>query len=96
VIVAAPIHPADQGDTNTLDPTLKAAAQNLAGIGLAPTSENRCELVADKGDHSRSVLARLDGGAWKTRIAEPAAAYGILRWHGDQAAQKAVYATAPT
>ncbi|WP_052310899.1 transposase [Sphingobium xenophagum] len=37
VIVAAPIHPADKGDTNTLDPTLKAAARNLAAIGLEPT-----------------------------------------------------------
>ena len=49
VIVAAPIHSADQGDTNTLDPTLKAAARHLAGIGLTPTSEDRCDLVADKG-----------------------------------------------
>ena len=92
VIVAAPIHPADQGDTNTLDPTLQAAAHNLAGIGRAPTSRDRCDLVTDKGYHSRGVLARLDGGAWKTRIAEPAPAHGILRWHGDEAAQKAVYA----
>ncbi len=91
VVVAAPIHPADQGDTNTLEPTLKAAAQNLTGIGLAPTSRNRCDLVTDKGYHSRDVLKRLDGGAWKTRISEPAPANGVLRWHGDQAAQKAVY-----
>jgi transposase len=92
VIVAAPIHPADQGDPNTLDLTLKAAVHNLAGIGLAPTSRNRCDLVADKGYHSRDVLKRLDGGAWKTRISEPAPAHGVLRWHGDEAAQKAVYA----
>ena len=91
VIVAAPIHPADQGDTNTLEPTLKAAAHNLAGIGLAPTSEDRCDLVTDKGYHSRDGLKRLDGGAWKSRIAEPAPAHGVLRWHGDEAAQKAVY-----
>jgi transposase len=92
VIVAAPIHPADQGDTNTLAPTLEAAAQNLAGIGLAPTPQDRCDLVTDKGYHSREVLKRLDGDVWKTRIAEPAPAHGILRWHGDKAAQKAVYA----
>src|SRR4029453_16030900 len=46
VIVAAPIHPADLGDTNTLDPTLQAAAQNLAGICRAPTAEERCGLGA--------------------------------------------------
>lgn len=92
VIVAAPIHPADKGDTTTLDPTLKAAAQNLANIGLAPTSEECCDLVADKGYHSRDVLKRLDGDVWKTRISEPAAPNGYLCWQGDEAARKAVYA----
>ena len=92
VIVAAPVHPADQGDTNTLDPTLKAAAQNLAGIGLAPTSQDPCDLVADKGYHSRGVLKELDGDVWKSRISEPKPANGVLRWHGDEVAQKAVYA----
>jgi transposase len=29
---------------------------------------------------------------WKTRIAEPEPARGHLRWHGDEAAQRAVYA----
>lgn len=92
VIVAAPIHPADRGDTNTLDPTLKAAAQNLTGIGLMPTQENPCDLVTDKGYHSRDVLKGLAGDVWKTRISEPVPAKGVLRWHGDEAAQKAVYA----
>ena len=92
VIVAAPIHPADRGDTNTLDPTLEVAKQNLAGIGLAPTSAKPCVLIADKGHHSRERLKRLDGDVWKTRIAGPKPANGILRWHGDVSAQKAVYA----
>jgi hypothetical protein len=92
VIVAAPIHPADQGDTNTLEPTLKAAKENLAGIGLAPTSHDPCDLVADKGYHSRAILKGLDGDVWKSRISEPRPANGVLRWHGDEAAQKAVYA----
>jgi transposase len=92
VIVAAAIHPADKGDTTTVDPTLKAATQNLANIGLAPTSEECCDLVADKGYHSRDVLKRLDGDVWKTRISEPAAPNGYLCWHGDEAARKAVYA----
>jgi transposase len=29
---------------------------------------------------------------WKTRIAEPEPARGYLRWHGDEAARRAVYA----
>ena len=92
VIVAAPIHPADQGDTTTLDPTLEAAARNLADIGLAPTLEDPCDLAADKGYYSRDGLKDLDGGVWKTRIAEPKPANGYLRWHGDEAARDAVYA----
>ena len=92
VIVAAPIHPADQGDTNTLESTLDAAVQNLASVALAPTCEHPCDLVADKGYHSRGILKQLDGDVWKSRISEPKPANGIWRWHGDEAAQTAVYA----
>jgi len=92
VIVAAPIHPADEGDTTTLPGTLDAAAGNLAEVGLAPTREEPCVVVGDKGYHSRAVLKGLDDGAWKTRIAEPKPANGYLRWHGDEAARHAVYA----
>ena len=92
VIVAAPIHPADEGDTATLDPTLEEAQKSLSALGRAPTSEEPCELVADKGYHSREGLKGLDGGVWKTRIAEPKPANGYLRWHGDEAAWQAVYA----
>jgi len=51
-----------------------------------------CALAADKGYHSRKQLKALEGGVWKTRIAEPEPANGYLRWHGDEAARKAVYA----
>jgi transposase len=51
-----------------------------------------CALATDKGYHSRGQLKALDGGVWKTRIAEPEPAKGYLRWHGDEAAQRAVYA----
>ena len=49
VIVAAPIHPADEGDTTTLAPTLAEAEKNLSAVGLAPTPEEPCDLIADKG-----------------------------------------------
>jgi hypothetical protein len=90
--VAAPIHPADEGDPTTLPGTLEAAARNLADVGFAPTAEEPCSLVGDKGYHSRAGLKELDGGVWKTRIAEPKPAKGYLRWHGDEAARDAVYA----
>jgi transposase len=92
VVVAAPLHPADEGDTTTLSPTLDAAAANLAEVGLAPSEREPCIVVADKGYHGREQLKALDGGVWKTRIAEPEPAHGYLRWHGDEAARKAVYA----
>jgi hypothetical protein len=92
VVVAAPIHSADEGDTTTLSPTLEAAACNLAEVGLAPAPDDPCDLVADKGYHSRNGLKGLDGGGWKTRIAELKPANGYLRWHGDEAAREAVYA----
>ena len=37
VIVAAPIHEADKGDTTTLGDTLETAKANLSAVGLAPT-----------------------------------------------------------
>ena len=92
VIVAAPIHPADEGDTTTLPGTLEAATDNLAAVGLAPSAEEPCVLVSDKGYHSRQGLKDFDGGPWKTRIAEPTPANGYLRWHGDDEARAAVYA----
>src|SRR3954447_16173839 len=70
VIVAAVLHPADHGDTTTLKGTLTAAEENLAQVSAAPTKDKPGELVADKGYHSRAILKDLDGGAWKTRIAE--------------------------
>jgi transposase len=92
VIVAAPIHPADEGDMTTLPGKLEAAGRNLAGIGLAPSEAEPCGLFGDKGYHSREGLKDLDGGVWKTRVAEPKPANGYLRWRGDEAARHAVYA----
>jgi len=90
-VVAAEIHPADEGDTTTLSGTLQAAAANLAKVDRAPTTTETAELVADKGYHSRAVLKDLDAGVWKTRIAEPQRT-ALLRWHGDTEARDAVYA----
>ena len=87
--VAAELHPADEGDTTTLFKTLAAAEANLEAVDAAPTAENPAACVADKGYHSRAVLKALDDSLWKTRIAEPKQK-GFSRWHGDEAAQRAV------
>ena len=89
-IVAAAIHPADQGDTTTLPATLEAAETNLATVDVAPTPEDPAELVADKGYHSRDGLKDLADGPWKSRIAEKKVT-GVNRWRGDEDARRAVY-----
>ena len=89
-IVAAEIHPADQGDTTTLPGTLEAAETHLAAVGATPTVEDPAELIADKGYHSRDGLKDLEDGVWKSRIAEKKVS-GVHRWQGDQQARRAVY-----
>ena len=78
-VVAAELHPADEGDTTTLPKTLETAKENLASVDAAPTAEDPAECVTDKGYHSRAVLKALDNGPWKTRIAEPKQK-GFARW----------------
>ena len=85
-VVAAELHPADEGDTTTLSKTLAKAEANLEAVDAAPTSEDPAECVADKGYHSRAVLRALNDSPWKTRIAAPKQT-GFSRWHGDEAAR---------
>ena len=40
-VVAAELHPADEGDTTTLEKTLAAAKENLEAVDAAPTAEDR-------------------------------------------------------
>ena len=80
-VVAAELHPADEGDTTTLSKTLAKAEANLEAVDAAPTSEDPAECVADKGYHSRAVLRALNDSPWKTRIAAPKQT-GFSRWHG--------------
>src|SRR3954454_14410437 len=89
-VVAAEMPPADQGDTTTITSTLDAARRNLTSVGAPPSSDDPAECVADKGYHARALLKDLDGGPWKTRIAEPQRR-GFSRWHGDKDARRAVY-----
>ena len=89
-IIAAELHTADQGDTASLPGTLEAAAEQLAALDALPTQEAPAELIADKGYHSRETLKSLADGPWKTRVSERRID-GVLRWHGDHAARRAVY-----
>ena len=42
-VVAAELHPADEGDTTTLPKTLETAKENLASVDAAPTAEDPAE-----------------------------------------------------
>jgi len=83
VIVA--IHPADQGDTQTLAGTLAGTLEQarLDLIGRAPTPE--AEMGADTGYPSR--VKALEDSAWKSRISEKEQK-AFARWHGDDAARR--------
>ena len=89
-VIAAEMHPADQGDNTTLPGTLASAATHLAAVEAAPTPQDPTELVADKGYYSRAGLKAMEDGSWKSRISEPRRD-GFLRWRGDDAARRAVY-----
>jgi hypothetical protein len=75
-IVAAEIHPADQGDTTTLAGTLEAAARGLDAAGRAPTPRPDDRQPHRAGRRQgRSQPRRPEGFRrwypWQTRIAEP-------------------------
>ena len=89
-VIAVEVHGADHGDTATMPGTLASAAEHLAALDAAPTPQAPAELIADKGYHSRDALKALDDGPWKSRISEPHRD-AFSRWHGDDAARKAVY-----
>ena len=90
-VVAVEVHEADKGDTSTLQKTLKAAQESLRRVtSTPPCPDDPAELVADKGYFSRDVLKDLDGGPWRTRIAEPKR-NGLNSWRGDHEARRAVY-----
>ena len=90
-VVAVEVHEADKGDTSTLQKTLEAAQKSLRrATPTPPCPDDPAELVADKGYFSRDVLKDLDGGPWRSRIAEPKR-QGLHNWRGDHEARRAVY-----
>ena len=106
-IVAVTVQGADCGDTESIWTTLGDAAKNLNKTkekirsaqadeadqpGTSHSRDLLCEVVADKGYHSRSICSELaaDSKTIRSYISEPAR--GRLRWRGDTAARDAVYA----
>lgn len=106
-VVAISVQGADVGDTSSIYPTLSACADNLNEVkqavreaqadapkrpGAQPDRDLLCDVVSDKGYHSRDVCEELSGSqmAIRTYLSEPAR--GRQKWQGREDAQKAVYA----
>jgi transposase len=88
-IVAVMVQRADAGDTQTIQDTLVAAAQQLeATVGLDPDAG--LDVVADKGYHSNDVLTDLAALGVRAYISEPQR--GRRNWTNKAAAKRAVYA----
>ncbi len=76
-IVAAELHPADQGDTATLLATLAKAAENLSEVSDDDTVQTDTsklaveEVVVDKGYHSGQTLVDLETVEVRGYVSEP-------------------------
>jgi transposase len=91
-VVAVTVQPADRGDTQSLEATLRETLENLAVVveQVELTEQVLTEVVADRGYHSAAVLARTHELGLRSYIAEPKRPR--RRWRGRKAEQKATYA----
>jgi transposase len=98
-LLAVTVQPADQGDTETVDATLRQASEAIAQLaretndGEAGERVNRqgpVEAVLDKGYHSGEVLVDMKQRAVRSYCSEPKR--GRRRWKGKREEQAAVYA----
>ena len=83
-IVAAAIHPADEGDTTTMWGTLEQACTSLQEVREDPTVQADTsglhvqDVVADKGYHSAQTLVNLEEADLRGYVSEPDR--GRQRW----------------
>lgn len=91
-VVAVTVQPADRGDTQSLEATLRETLENLAVVveQVELPEQVLTEIVADRGYHSAAVLARTRELGLRSYIAEPKRPR--RRWRGRKAEQKATYA----
>jgi len=102
-IVAAELHPADEGDTTTLPGTLERACESLRevrddeDVQADTTTLQVAEVIADKGYHSGQTLVDLEEVDIRGYVSEPDR--GTRKWtakdsetrHFKQIEQAAVY-----
>jgi transposase len=88
LLLAAEIHPADAGDTDTLVDSVLAATENLKQAGSDKRIE---EVVADKGYHAAATLELCDALNLRTYIPEPERKYESRWTDKPEEYQRAVY-----
>jgi transposase len=97
-IVAVTAHPGATGDTESIQETLPAAGEAIAGEMATATPEGKYpvheeglqEVVADKGYHSGPALVEMQVAGVRSYVAEPQR--GRQKWVGKAEQQAAVYA----
>ncbi len=87
-VVAVTLQDADDGDTTTMQETLRQAADHLTAV--LPASDGFRALVTDKGFHSNDRLVDLTRRGIRTYISEPDR--GRRHWRHKAEARDAVYA----
>jgi transposase len=94
-VVAVVLHPATEGDTQTMAVTLCEAGENICeAAAAAPATdisiEGPAELVLDKGYHSNEALRKLKDWDVRSYCSEPDR--GRRNWKDKQQERDAVYA----
>src|SRR6202140_5086838 len=98
-IVAVTLHGADEGDTATIQETVAEAGERITTVvadadsdevAKQVSAEGPCEVVTDKGYHSRAVVSQMAEGGVRTYCSEPNR--GRQRWFEQEREQQAVYA----
>src|SRR2546425_457620 len=98
-LVAVTVQPADRGDTETVEATLREAGEAIAQVaretndgeaGEGVNGQGPIEAVLDKGYHSGEALMEMKRREVRSYCSEPAR--GRRRWKGKGKEQAAVYA----
>jgi len=90
-VIAAEIHPADQGDTTTLGETLAEASESIAALKEDAEVSGKVatravmEVVADKGYHSNQTAVALEAVGVRGYLAEPDR--GRRNWRGASSSE---------
>jgi transposase len=85
-VVGVTVQGADEGDTTTLQQTLKEAQANAVLVNERGIEE----AVADKGYHSNQILVDLHAAGMRSYVPEPER--GPRKWAGKEKEQQQVYA----